>query len=344
MDIEPNGFNVAPETIAQHLDEEVGGIVLTHCFGMPLDVERLDALAAEAGVPIMYDAAHAFGSTVNGKSIFAYGDISTCSFHATKIFHSVEGGAIFARHPDTIKQSALLRNFGHSGYEDFAAVGINGKNSEMHAAMGVVNLAYIDDLLEERKGQTETYTRLLAAERSLTIPEWETPGWNHAFYPVLFENEESTVKVMEFLNGFGIYPRRYFYPSLHTVNGWEGDCPNSTDVASRVLCLPLYHGLTTREQANDRPLHAAQLTPRLSPRTSRSITMPRGNPTPQFPLPPSSAPRARSTKKASDSITGFHSFHAERPRFELGDQDTRSQLSRLLHYHSATSPGARRGR
>lgn len=248
VDIEPNGFNVTPETIAQHLDEEVGGIVLTHCFGMPLDVERLDALAAEAGVPIMYDAAHAFGSTVNGKSIFTYGDISTCSFHATKIFHCVEGGAIFARRPETIKQSALLRNFGHSGLTDFAAVGINGKNSEMHAAMGVVNLNYIDGLLEERKGQTHTYTRLLASERRLTIPEWETPGWNHAYYPVLFENEEATVKVMEFLNGFGIYPRRYFYPSLHTFNGWEGDCPNSTDVSSRVLCLPLYHGLTTMEQ------------------------------------------------------------------------------------------------
>lgn len=248
VDIDHDHFNVTPEALESQLTEDVTGIVLTHCFGFPLDVVAIDALAAKAGIPVIYDGAHAFGSTVNGQSIFAFGDISTCSFHATKIFHMVEGGGIFAKDPDTLKKSSWMRNFGHNGPGVYAGIGINGKNSEMHAAMGLANLNHIDPVLSRRRQQCAHYNNLLSEEDSILLPDLNTPGWNCAYYPVVFESSQITEIIQTTLQQHEVFPRRYFWPSLNQVNGWGGECPNSEDISQRVLCLPLYHGLDSESQ------------------------------------------------------------------------------------------------
>jgi dTDP-4-amino-4,6-dideoxygalactose transaminase len=261
VDIEPNSFNVSVEGLARHIDDDINGIVLTHCFGMPLDVKGIDAFAEKAGIPVIYDAAHAFGTTVDGKSIFEYGDISTCSFHATKLYHMIEGGGIYTKNPDLLKKCAWMRNFGHDGPESFHGVGINGKNSEVHAAMGLVNLRYAHAILNRRKEQCEHYYELLRHEPSIQLPELKNEGWNFAYFPILFKDEPSTIHAITELNRNGVFPRRYFYPSLNTANIWEATCYNSVEKSKRVLCLPLYHELTSSEQ---------QLTTRLLLRTTRN--------------------------------------------------------------------------
>lgn len=248
VDIEPNSFNVSPEMLAEHIDEDINGIVLTHCFGMPLDVKAIDALGKKARIPVIYDAAHAFGSTVDGKSIFEFGDISTCSFHATKLYHMIEGGGIFTRDPELLKTSSWMRNFGHDGPEAFHGVGINGKNSEVHAAMGLANLKYADEILQKRRMQCELYTTILQHESRIGLPNINKPGWNCAYFPIVLENSESTRRILAILNMHEVYPRRYFHPSLNTVNNWEGSCPNSQSLTSRIICLPLYHDMSASEQ------------------------------------------------------------------------------------------------
>lgn len=248
VDVEQNNFNVSASSIANALDDEIGGIVLTHCFGLPLDVKELDAMAAQRGVPIVYDASHAFGSTIDGESIMNFGDISTCSYHATKLFHMVEGGGIFSRHQDLIDKVSWLRNFGHNGPEQFSGIGINGKNSEIHAAMGLVNLRYLNEIMSTRKRQCLLYAELLSSTDAFTLVDPHLTGWNCAYYPILMRSERLTLRAMSSLNEAEIFPRRYFYPSLDSINDWKGHCPNSRDVASRVLCLPLYHDLTTQDQ------------------------------------------------------------------------------------------------
>lgn len=248
VDIEENSFNVSADAIAQNITDEIQGIVLTHCFGLPCDVEAIDQIAHQAGIPVIYDAAHAFGVTVNGKSIFEYGTISTCSFHATKIYHMIEGGGIFTKDPEILKKCAWMRNFGHNGPEEYFGVGINGKNSEVHAAMGLANLKHIDSLLLKRKKQCEIYTTLLEHEDSLTLPVSDAEDWNHAYFPLLLKNEKQVINLIEYLNSRNVFPRRYFFPSLNLINNWTGNCPNSEAKASKILCLPLYHALTKSEQ------------------------------------------------------------------------------------------------
>jgi dTDP-4-amino-4,6-dideoxygalactose transaminase len=248
VDLEKDSFNVTADAIKEKIAPDICGIVLTHCFGMPLDVEAIDQIASDAGIPVIYDAAHAFGVTVKGKSIFEYGTISTCSFHATKVFHMIEGGGIFTKDPEVLKRCSWMRNFGHDGPESFLGVGINGKNSEVHAAMGLVNLKYIDDVLAKRKQQCQYYEELLGHDNSLQLPDVTMPGWNYSYYPVLFDSETTCLAVMRQLNLHEIQPRRYFYPSLDSIGLWSDTAPTANVTASRVLCLPLYDTLSRSEQ------------------------------------------------------------------------------------------------
>lgn len=248
VDVDPNAFNVSAEAIANCIDEDVKGIVLTHCFGMPVDVIEVDKIARDAKIPIIYDAAHAFGTKVNGRSIFEFGDVSTCSFHATKLYHMVEGGAIFTGNSELFEKVKWMRNFGHNGPDRFAGVGINGKNSEIHAAMGLVNLRYADEILDRRRSQCVLYSESLLGLESIQLPNIQSSGWNCAYFPVLLEDESAALKVLKALNNIDVFPRRYFYPSLNRVNGWSSSCPNSESVSERVLCLPLYHDLEAVDQ------------------------------------------------------------------------------------------------
>jgi dTDP-4-amino-4,6-dideoxygalactose transaminase len=247
-DIDPDTWNISPQAIEASITEHTQAILATHVFGNPCDVKAIQAIADRHGLKVIYDAAHAFGSTVEGRSVFDFGDISTASFHATKVFHTIEGGAIFSPHKEILDGVGFMRNFGHNGPERFHGVGINGKNSEFHAAMGVLNLKYIDRILASRKAQCAIYDHLLKDHRSTR--QQSTPGAsvNHSYYALLFESQESMMSAKDSLEQNGVMPRRYFYPSLNKLDYVQGQALVSEDVSERILCLPLFHAMKESDQ------------------------------------------------------------------------------------------------
>lgn len=248
-DIDPETYNINPENIEKLITPETTAILATHVFGNPCDVEALEEIAKKYDLKIIYDAAHCFGVNYKKKSILKYGDISTLSFHATKIYHTVEGGAVVSNSPQLTARMARLRNFGFKTPESFDGIGINGKNSEFHAAMGLCNLRLIDQVLETRRVQFEYYISKLT---NLEVKYQKiTPGtkYNYSYFPILFESEEQLLKTKNELEINWIYARRYFYPSLSTLQYVDKqDTPISEDIAKRILCLPIYHTLSREEQ------------------------------------------------------------------------------------------------
>lgn len=244
VDIDKETFNIDPTKIEAAITEQTQAILATHCFGNPCDVEAIETIAKKYNLKVIYDAAHCFGTKFKGQSIFQWGDISTTSFHATKLFHTIEGGAVFTQNPELIKELAWRRNFGHNGPEDFHGVGINAKSSEFHAAMGLVNLGYIDNILESRKTQAGFYD-MMFAKTNLQKPKiTQEVSFNHSYYPVVFESEEVLLKVKKELELEEIFPRRYFYPTLSSLNYVEkNETPIADDIAKRILCLPMYFEL-----------------------------------------------------------------------------------------------------
>lgn len=249
VDIDPETFNIDPNKIEAAIDKDTEAILATHCFGNPCDIDIIDKIAKKHNLKVIYDAAHCFGTKYKGKSVFNYGDITTTSFHATKLFHTVEGGAVFTQDVELLKKMALMRNFGHSGPESFNGVGINGKNSEFHAAMGIVNLKYIDEIIEKRKNQSNLYNGLLEGLRVQKQRLTEQSAFNFAYYPIVFKSEKATLIMKAELERQDVYPRRYFYPSLSRLNYVNGRVTKiADDIAGRILCLPLFHELTESEQ------------------------------------------------------------------------------------------------
>ena len=249
VDIDPNSLNIDPKKIEVAISENTTAILATHVYGNPCDVEAIEKIAQKHDLKVIYDGAHAFGVRINGKSIFDYGDISTCSLHATKLYHSIEGGLIMTKNSGLLKKLAYIRNFGFNGPEAFAELGINGKNSEFHAAMGLANFGYIDAIHEHRKALTERYDTMLRNLRA-SKPEWHgNASLNYAYYPIIFESSEQMLNSLTKLQGNGIFARRYFYPSLATTLPYiEAKAMKITDdIASRILCLPLYFDLTLEE-------------------------------------------------------------------------------------------------
>ena len=225
----------------------ISAILATHVYGIPCDVERLAELGQRFGVKVIYDAAHAFGAFYKGKPLLAYGDLSTCSFHATKLFHTGEGGCVIAHTDADAAQLKLLRSFGHIGDEHFQ-LGMNAKASELNAAMGLTVLPHVERLMRERGAIVARYDAALA-NTPITRPK-APEGWttNNAYYPVFFRSGEAMLRVKAALEAEQIFPRRYFYPSLDTLPYLSAEaCPVSRSVAERVLCLPLYPGLEVTE-------------------------------------------------------------------------------------------------
>jgi dTDP-4-amino-4,6-dideoxygalactose transaminase len=248
VDICPGTLNIDPNKIEQAITDKTTAILATHVFGNPCDVEAIAAIAKKHRLHVIYDAAHAFGTVYRGHSLLGYGDISVCSFHATKLFHTVEGGAVITPNAEILKRMALMRNFGHSSLTDFGDVGINGKNSEMHAAMGLCNLKYIEPILDVRRRLCEHYTAQLANWPVSFQAIATDTQYNYAYYPVIFETESMLLKVLEQLNINNIYPRRYFYPSLSELQYVNGQlAPIAEQISRRILCLPLYHTLSVEE-------------------------------------------------------------------------------------------------
>lgn len=249
VDVDPRTGNLDPERIEDRITPDTSAIVATHVYGNPCRVKEIDEIARRRGLKVIYDGAHAFDVKIGGESVLNYGDVSTCSFHATKLFHTVEGGGLVTRDPELLKRMAYLRNFGHDGPERFADLGINGKNSEFHAAMGLANLKYIAEIIRRRKELCEHYDEVLRNFRASKPVIGADVSYNYAYYPLFFEEAELLKKVVDVLNQHWIYPRRYFYPSLedlpyvHRTN----ECPVADSVAQRALCVPLYDTLTPEE-------------------------------------------------------------------------------------------------
>lgn len=244
VDINPSTFNIDPEKIEAAITSETTGILATHVFGNPCDIESIQQIADKHGLYVLYDAAHGFGTSYKGQSIFRYGDISIASFHATKLYHMIEGGGVVAKDPIHIDRIKLMRNFGHNGPEKFNGIGINGKNSEFHAAMGLCNIQYVHEILKSRKSQyLQYFKKLTSYDLAFQKIEADTE-YNHAYFPILFKNESQLLHSVEILNKKGIFPRRYFYPLLSELEYVEYQTlPNAESITKRILCMPMAYTL-----------------------------------------------------------------------------------------------------
>lgn len=239
-DIDPHTLCINPESVKQLMNDEVKAILSTHVYGIPCDVEALDNIAQQYGIPVIYDAAHAFGTEYKNKSLLQYGSFSTLSFHATKLFHTVEGGGIVSANAELAQKIRLYRSFGHIN-EDYFSVGVNAKNSEFHAAMGLCLLPKVKGFITQRKEIAQWYDSLLDLSKITRPSIPANTKYNFAYYPVIFESEKVLLKVMDALKEGDIIPRRYFYPSLNQLPFVTyQSCPVSEDISRRVLCLPFY--------------------------------------------------------------------------------------------------------
>jgi len=247
-DIDPQTFNIDVAEIERNITDRTTAIVPVHVFGNPCDVEAIDALAEFRNLKVIYDAAHAFEVRYRGESILNRGDISTLSFHATKLFHTIEGGALIINDDALCEQARKMINFGITGPESIECLGINAKMNEFQAVMGLCLLDEMDAVIARRAKLAAIYDSIL--QEAVVKQKWrEGANCNHGYYPVLFKDEATTKRIQAALNKKDIYPRRYFYPSLDTLDfiAQGQAAPASRDIASRILCLPLYDGLTEDE-------------------------------------------------------------------------------------------------
>lgn len=248
VDIHPEYLTIDESKLEAAITSKTTAILATHVFGNPCNVEVIQQIASKHNLKVIYDAAHCFGVSYKGQSIFNYGDISTCSFHATKVFHTGEGGAIFCKDEELNHKSFYSHNFGHNGQLDFYGLGINGKISELQAAMGLAVFPYMPEIFVARKKVIDHYNEHLDFSKLSKLKIREHTEWNYSYYPVIFQSEEKLLKVESALKENSITPRRYFYPSLNTIEYVKGQqMPISESIASRVLCLPLYVGLEASE-------------------------------------------------------------------------------------------------
>ncbi|MFZ6034779.1 MAG: DegT/DnrJ/EryC1/StrS family aminotransferase [Patescibacteria group bacterium] len=243
VDIDPKTLCIDANKIEEAITKKTRAILAVHVFGFPCNIEAIEKIAKKYNLKVIYDAAHCFGVKYGGKSIYEYGDISIGSFHATKVFHTIEGGCLVCRDEKINKRIELVKRFGHEGDQHFT-LGLNAKASEFQAAMGLVNLDYVDDIIMKRKLLCETYDKFLNNGYKRHVPKNKFV-YNYAYYPIIFNSENNTIEAIKKLNRFGIYPRRYFYPSLNTLvyHKKKYFCAVSESVAKRILCLPLYNDL-----------------------------------------------------------------------------------------------------
>jgi dTDP-4-amino-4,6-dideoxygalactose transaminase len=247
VDIHSEYLTIDESKIEAAITDKTTCILATHVFGNPCNIEAIEAIASKYGLKVIYDAAHCFGVKYKGKCIFEYGDISTCSFHATKLFHTGEGGALFAKDSDLFHKCFYSHNFGHNGPLDFYGLGLNGKISELQAAMGLSVLPHMYTILEARAAMVALYDQLLDFSNVQKLTLRDNSQWNYSYYPILFKEEVILLKVQQALNESQIFPRRYFYPSLNKLK-YLDNCQmlNSESIALRILCLPLFSGLEYR--------------------------------------------------------------------------------------------------
>lgn len=242
-DIDPSTCCIDPAEVEKAAAQGASAILATHVYGLPCDVEAIASIAKKHGLKVIYDGAHAFGATYRGRSLTAYGHACTLSFHATKLYHTVEGGAVVLHdraHDDVLR---LMRSFGHYGDEHFS-LGINAKLSEPHAAMGLALLPDVPAIISERARISAWYDERTAALPITRPVNPEPAGFNFGYYPVFFRTEAERERAIDVMNAAGVFPRRYFYPSLDRLPYVSSaPMPRSVHAAATALCLPLYPGL-----------------------------------------------------------------------------------------------------
>lgn len=249
VDIHKEYLTIDETKIEAAITSETTAILATHVYGNPCNVVVIEQIAKKHGLKVIYDAAHCFLVDYKGQSIFNYGDVSTCSFHATKLFHTAEGGAMFCNDKDVYHKLFYSHNFGHNGSLEFHGLGINAKMSELQAAMGLAMLPEMDFVINERKKIVDIYNTYFKGLNLKTLKLREETNWNYSYYPVIFNTEETLLKVEDALKKEEIYARRYFYPSLNKLTFITNNqnMPVSESIANRVMCLPLYVGLSEEE-------------------------------------------------------------------------------------------------
>ncbi|HWA05431.1 MAG TPA: DegT/DnrJ/EryC1/StrS family aminotransferase [Ignavibacteria bacterium] len=244
-DIDPGTLNIDPAQIVKKITRKTKAIMAVHVYGNPCDTSAIGKIAREHGLKVIYDASHAIGINHKGRPLFAYGDISTTSFHATKIINTAEGGAVFTNSGRLARELAFKRNFGYSNYK-ILSLGINGKMSELNAALGVAGFKYLNYNLKKRKAAFELYRKLLKDNFRISYQDFNA-GQNYAYFPVIFSNNALRENTVRALNKANIFPREYFSPSLELVYGKKITCPVSYDISGRVLCLPLSVHITASD-------------------------------------------------------------------------------------------------
>lgn len=245
VDIDPETLCIDPNKIEEKITYHTVAIMPVHVFGNCCDIEAIDAIAKKHDLKVIYDACHSVGVNYKGQSIFNYGDISVTSFHATKMLNTAEGGGCFTLDKDLDEKLRRIRFFGFENHADIIEDGTNGKMTEVHAAIGLANLKYLDDALNDRKKKYMMYKESLSKDSSLSFQKINE-SCNYSYFPVIFKDEDTLLEIQARLNEQHIYPRRYFYPSVNTFTKLVpySPMPVSEDISSRILCLPLYYSLS----------------------------------------------------------------------------------------------------
>ncbi len=248
-DIDPETLNIDPEKIKALITNKTVAIMPVHVFGNPCDVDAIEAIAKKHKLKVIYDAAHAIGSTFKGKSLLDYGDISATSLHATKLLNTAEGGGCITSDPELHDRLKRIRFFGHNDEKDIVEDGFNGKMTEVHAALGIANLKYYEEVIADRKHKYLLYKEALSKLSGFNFQTIKQGEPNYSYFPVILETEQKLLQIEKKLNEQNFFPRRYFYPSVNTytkILNYQ-TCPVSEDISKRILCLPLYWKLTDEE-------------------------------------------------------------------------------------------------
>ena len=247
-DISEDYLTIDETKIEAAITEKTSAILATHVYGNPCAVEAIAEIARRHKLKVIYDAAHCFGVEYKNQSILNWGDVSILSFHATKLFHTGEGGAIVCNDESLEHKIFYHQNFGHDGPEGFFGLGVNGKISELNAAMGLAVFPYIEEIIAKRREICEVYNNFVANTNLRKLSIRADTKINYAYYPVIFPTEESLLKTQKALNAENIFPRRYFYPSLNKLPYLKYEkMPIAEDISRKILCLPLYAGLAEKD-------------------------------------------------------------------------------------------------
>lgn len=254
VDIDPKTCNIDPYKIEAAITPRTTAIMPVHVYGNPCDTDKIQLIADKYGLKVIYDAAHAFGVSINGNSILNYGDMSTLSFHATKTYNTIEGGALICRDEKTKQRIDYLKNFGFAGETEVVAPGINGKMDEVRSAYGLLELKYVDSAIQVRKSITQKYRESIGNITGIKFFK-DIPGVksNYSYFPIFVDEDLYGISrdaLYEKLKSANIYGRRYFYPLISDFSTYRGlesstksNLPVSHRIADSVICLPLHHEL-----------------------------------------------------------------------------------------------------